>query len=362
VPVWLDDVIGQATMPDPDDRFPSVALFSAALEARGEGMVTMPVSLGKGRCAMCRAPEPFGIGVCPRCARRAGAGDDVLVFLEGTTPGPARRAVREALEERLGGGASAAACEAVVAVERPLLRVPADAGARVVELLEAQGLPARVEARGAPWRAAVPTPIAVLACAVVAGGVAAGLAAGAPVLLITSPAVAAVLAGLAALGRRTPVWNPPSGGRSPLPAEAEATAVRVLAALPAGHARALLLDLLRRAAAVTAAADRVGPLVVAACAAARDLAMLEEHLAAFDGRRDRLAEAPAGWVDALSRCERGRDLLTQRLLDASATLSRLQAGVSEVEGGNAIDELARDLDAEGRRQVEAAREVAELLA
>jgi len=364
VPPWLDQVIGQATMPDPDDRFPAVSLLAAALEARGDGTATAPVSLAKGRCAMCRAPDPFGIGVCPRCARRAGAGDDILVFLERTTPGPARRAVREALEERLGGSASAAACEAAVAVERPLLRVPAEAGARVVELLEAQGLPARVEARGAPWRAAVPPPIAVLAGVVAAGGFIAGLAGAAPVLLVTSPAVAAVLAGLAALGRRTPVWNPPSIARSPLAPEAEATAVRALATLPAGHARALLLDLLRRAAAVTAAADRVGPLVVAACAAAHDLAMLEEHLAAFDARRDRLAEAPAGWVDALSRCERGRDLLTQRLLDASATLSRLQAGaVGEGEArGDTITELARDLDAEGRRQVEAAREVAELLA
>lgn len=362
VPPWLDDVIGRATMPDPDDRFPAVALVAAAIEARGEGLVAVPALPSKGRCAMCRAPEPFGIGVCPRCACRAGAGDDVLVFLERTSPGAARRAMREALEERIGGAASAAACQAAVAGERPLLRVPADAGARVLELLEAQGLPARVETRATSLHAAVRAPIAALAFVVVAGGVAAAMAAAVPMLLATSPAVGIVLVGLAALGRRTPVWNPPSVGRSSLPAEAEATAVRALAALPAGYARALLVDLLRRAAAVTAAAERVGPLVVAACAAARDLAMLEEHLAAFDARRDRLSDAPAGWVDALSRCERGRDLLTQRLLDASATLSRLQAGVVEGSGGDALAELARDLDAEGRRQVEAAREVADLLA
>jgi len=45
-----------------------------------------------------------------------------------------------------------------------------------------------------------------------------------------------------------------------------------------------------------------------------------------------------------------RDLLTQRLLEASAALSGWLAA------------LVRDLGEEGRRQEEAAREVAELLA
>jgi len=97
---------------------------------------------------------------------------------------------------------------------------------------------------------------------------------------------------------------------------------------------------------------------VAACVAARELAALEQHLAAFDARRDRLDDAPPGWLDALSRCERGRDLLTQRLLEASAALSGWQAGA----GGDALGALAQDLDEEGLRQEAAAREVAALLA
>src|SRR2546425_9025529 len=64
--------------------FPSTTLFRSPAD--------------KARCVLCRAPEPFGIGVCSRCARRAAGGDDVLVFLEWTTPGSARRAVRETLE------------------------------------------------------------------------------------------------------------------------------------------------------------------------------------------------------------------------------------------------------------------------
>ncbi|HKW40267.1 MAG TPA: hypothetical protein VJN39_03365, partial [Gemmatimonadales bacterium] len=135
-----------------------------------------------------------------------------------------------------------------------------------------------------------------------------------------------------------------------------------LAALPAGAARGLFTDLLRRAAAVTAAADRLDQLVIAACDAVRDLAALEQHLAAFDARRDRLADPPPGWLDALSRCERGRDLLTQRLLEASAALSSWQAGAVQADGTETLAELARDLGEEGRRQEAAAREVAELLA
>jgi len=141
--------------------------------------------------------------------------------------------------------------------------------------------------------------------------------------------------------------------------------VRALATLPGGTARGLLVDLLRRADAATATgkgAKGVDRLVIAACDAARDLAGLVQQLGAFDARRDRLADAPTGWLDALSRCERGRDLLTQRLLEASAALSGWQASAAAGEGGQTLAALVRDLSEEGRHQEEAAREVAELLA
>src|SRR6266550_4644190 len=253
VPVWLDHVVGRATMPDPDDRFPAIAFVADALERGAEGVEggAAPAPADKARCVLCRAPEPFGIGVCPRCARRAAGGDDVLVFLEWTTPGSARRAVRETLEERIGTGVSAAGRDSAAAGQRPLLRVPAEAGARVVELLEVQGLSARTESRIASWRAAVPPPIMMLAGVVAATGAAAAFVAATPVLLVTSPAVAVGLMTLAVALGRTPVWNPPSSRRSTLPADGERAAVRALAALPTGAARALLIDLLRRADAVT---------------------------------------------------------------------------------------------------------------
>ncbi len=361
IPAWLDDVVARATMPDPGDRFPAVALLAAALERRDEGSDATPVAGAKARCVLCRAPEPFGIGVCPRCARRADGGDHVLVFLERTTRGPARRQVWETLEERIGTGGSIAAA---AAGERPLLSVPTEAGARVTELLEAQGLPVRVEARTALWRTDVPPPILVLAGIVGAAGAAAALAAATPVLLVTSPALAVGLVTLAAALRRAPVWNPSSVRRSTFPPAAERAAVRALATLPSGASRTLLIDLLHRADAVTSGggdAVHLEGLVIAACEAARELAALEQHLGAFDARRDRLADASPAWLDALSRCERGRDLLTQRLLEASAALSSWQAGAAAAEGTEALAELARDLGEEGRRQEAAASEVAELL-
>ncbi len=360
VPVWLDAAVARATASDPDDRFPSVMLLAASLIPENRDALLPPPP--KGTCVFCRATEPFGLGVCPRCARRASGDDDVLVFVERTTPGPAREAVLERLRERI-PAARAAGHEAAAGGERPLLRVPANAGGRVMELLDAHGIPARTEALTNRWRAQVPASIAALAGVVATAGTAAGVAAAAPVLLISAPVMAAGLASVAALGRRTPVWNPPPAARSGLPADVERDAVRTLAALPTGSARRLLIDLLRRASAMPGAVDLVGPLVIAACAAARELAALELHLDAFDTERERLADPSAGWLDALARCERGRDALVQRLLDATATLSRVSGdfALRAASPAASLADLTRELDAESRLQAEVAREVTELL-
>ncbi|HEX4628585.1 MAG TPA: serine/threonine-protein kinase [Gemmatimonadales bacterium] len=362
VPAWLDAAIAQATAPDPDDRFPAMALFAAAL-APDAAVTTDPASgVARDRCVLCRATDPFGLGVCPRCSRRASDPDDVLVFLERTSPGTARRAVLEALEARLGTLTGSADREAVVRGERPLLRVPAAAGAHVVDLLHAHGLPARTVALGGVWRTAVPAPITFLAGGVVVGGFAAALAATAPLLLVLSPAVGLGLVSVAAVWRRTPVWNPPAAGPSSLSPEAEREAVRTVATLPLGEARRLLLDVLRLAGAVTNGTERIGSLVVAACGAARDLASLEQHLSAFDAARERAAAPPAGWLDALSRCEQGRDLLTQRLLETSAALSHWQATTRGTSSGDDdLTDLTRALNDEAQIQTAAAREVAGLL-
>jgi hypothetical protein len=66
-------------------------------------------------------------------------------------------------------------------------------------------------------------------------------------------------------------------------------------------------------------------------------------------------------MDALNRCEQGRDLLTQRLLGASAALSRWQATTRGVSTADDLGALARSLDDDARLQAEAAREIDQLL-
>lgn len=175
----------------------------------------------------------------------------------------------------------------------------------------------------AAWRATVPSEILALIAAVAIGGTVAGFLAATPLLLVTSPVVAAGLAAAAAFGHRKPEWH--------------RVAVDALAQLPDGQARVLLADLLRRAEALPAAAQ-AGPLASAACDVARQLSVLELHGAEFAAQRA---------------------LLMQRLQDASAALSRWQAAQGACES---LGELARELNDESRYQQEAAHEVESLLA
>jgi hypothetical protein len=198
--------------------------------------------------------------------------------------------------------------------------------------------------------------IMALSAAVTVGGIAAGFLAATPLLFFTSPAVAAGLAGTAAFGRRA--------APSALAPAAHRAAVQALTQLVDGHARNLLTDLLRRATSVPNAAGRIAPLVVAACDAARHLASLERHLEAFAGQNDRPVDPSPRWHDAWQRCERGRDLLTERLVEASSALSHWQASAATQldTGPGSLAELAAELKAEARRQQDAAREVEALLA
>lgn len=192
-------------------------------------------------------------------------------------------------------------------------------------------------------RAPLPQDILFLIAAVALGGTTAGFVAAAPVLFITTPLVATGLALGAALTSRVPEWK--------------RVALGFLAQLPEGQARILLDDLLRRASAVPAAAH-VEPLVAAACEAARQLSALEIHLAAFEAQQDTSMEKSPRWHDALQRCQRGASLLTHRLQDAGAALSRWQAAQG---AGESLAALARELNDESRYQQEAAEEVEALL-
>jgi hypothetical protein len=218
---------------------------------------------------------------------------------------------------------------------------------------------------------ALPARAWILADAVVtAGGVAGSVAL--PVLLWSSPLVASLVLLGAGREARTPLVAPPRRTAG-LPRALERTVVEALVALPPGTARGLLADVVRTCGALFEAVAREGDvrglapsleeLLTAACRAARDLADLDEQLTRFERQRERLALAGPERLDALARCERTRDALVQRLLEAMTAVARLRTQQAELSdaGEPTLDEVTRELQAEADAQAAAAREIAVLL-
>lgn len=110
-------------------------------------------------------------------------------------------------------------------------------------------------------------------------------------------------------------------------------------------------------------APPLGELVAAACRAALDLADLDENLGRFERQRERFVGGLPERLDVLSRCERARDALVQRLLEAMTAVARLRTQHAELAGETepTLVELTRDLQAEAALQAAAAREIETLL-
>jgi hypothetical protein len=171
---------------------------------------------------------------------------------------------------------------------------------------------------------------------------------------------------------RTPLVAP-ARREAALPAPLEGAVVEALTALPPGTARNLLADVVRTSGALFATIAREGDprglapsleeLVTAACRAACDLADLDDQLTRFERQRERLAAAGPERLDALARCERTRDALVQRLLEAMTAVSRLRAQQAELADASepALGDITRELQAEADAQAAAAREIAVLL-
>ena len=92
-------------------------------------------------------------------------------------------------------------------------------------------------------------------------------------------------------------------------------------------------------------------LVTAACRAATDLADLDENLGRFERQRERFAAAAPERLDALTRSERTRDALVQRLLEAMTAVARLRTQQAEL--AQASDPTLGELASELRREAEA---------
>jgi hypothetical protein len=235
----------------------------------------------------------------------------------------------------------------------------------------------------APSRVAKPALLSVpladhlLVAAVMVAGAAAGALA-MPALWIVTPPFAAILLGAAvhaARGARGADATP----AAPLPPRLERSVAEAFAALPAGEARELLADVVRRARtlldALAGQADErrlardVTDLVDACCEIAREHARLDAVLPALwepalAPAAARGAADNAGADELRRRGEAGRELLTRRLREAVAAMEQMvvQRGVER--GGLAaqrVAELTSELAAEAAARRHAAQEIQRLL-
>jgi tRNA A-37 threonylcarbamoyl transferase component Bud32 len=362
VPDWLDDVVARATAPAPEDRFPSAAALEEALAGQG-AQTAEPAS----RCALCGGPDPFGAGLCPGCGGGSDGAGETLVVLQRPVGAAAVAAARSRLAEIL--PATGQDAEAAALGQRALFRTSTDGGRRIVEQLSSHQLAARPVPVSHVLEL-LPASFHLMLVAVVIAGAAAGVSA-APSLRWVTPVFAGLLLLSARRGAVTPLVSV-APRKDALPSEVERRLVAALADLPAGTARDLLADLTRLGRTVSAALHRaggledatpaLGELLLAGADAATDLALLDESLGRFERQGERLAVRPNGWADALARCERARDSLVQRLLDAMTVLGRLQGQAAELGGKElALDDTVAALRAEAEAQQAAAREIAALL-
>jgi hypothetical protein len=251
-----------------------------------------------------------------------------------------------------------------------VFRVPRAGVPRLTQELERRELAVRTVPAAHAW-GTLPGKAWVTAAAVATTGAMAGTVA-MPFLLWTSPIVGTLVLVGASRDARTPLVAPPRR-EALLPPELERAVVETLVALPAGMARSLLADVVRASAGLFGTLARtgderglarsLGELVAAACRAARDLADLDENLARFEQQRERMAAAAPDRLDALTRSERTRDALVQRLLEAMTAVARLRTQQAELaqESDPALGDIAEELRRETAAQAAAARELEALL-
>ncbi|HUR95297.1 MAG TPA: serine/threonine-protein kinase [Gemmatimonadales bacterium] len=366
VPEWLDQVVAHATAAAPADRFPTAAAFGEALAQPGAaGALLMDSGTA---CLLCGGPDPLALGLCPACGGSADTAD-TLVFVRA----PSGAAERRSVALRLGTALPAIGPEAARAAaggERPVFRVPRAGLPRLVEAMERRELATRAVPVVASWGALPPKAWMLAGAAVTAGAVAGSVAL--PMLFWTSPVVGTLVLLGANRDARTPLVAPPVRSRA-LPKPLERTVVDALVSLPPGTVRGLLADIVRASESLFATIARtgderglatsLGELVTAACRAALDLSDLDENLTRFERQRERFVTGSAERLDALSRCERTRDALVQRLLEAMTAVARLRTQHAELagEGDSTLADLTRELQAEAAAQSAAAKEIEALL-
>jgi hypothetical protein len=320
------------------------------------------------RCVLCGGLDMLGMGVCASCFR-SGDRPDAFVFFERPRSNAERDAVLEATVDLLGDDAPTRTIADVATGARSLVRVPASSRERVTEVLAARGIRARVVPERELYRA-LPSSFVLVVLGVAVAGIATGLVADSGIGATAIPFALLLTAGGTLSLRQTAVT---SDRRQPaLGSEATARVIESFTMLPAGTARSLLADVVRRGHAVQRALvlrrdpSGLGPmvdqLIIAACESARDLAAIDESLALFDHER-RLDDADTRWLDSYADCEQTRDATVQRLLDAVTVLGQLDAqSMRESDDlGSPLAELIAEIAGEVDARAAAREEIRSLL-
>jgi hypothetical protein len=293
--------------------------------------------IGAGQCVICGAPAAMGADVCDKCSDGGIETADTLVVVQGE--------------------------------ERAYARVPASLAPKVVHRLSLEGKRARaVSVRYA--MSALPARTWLLIVAVLVSGILASR--------VTVPAYA-ILTGVVALALLFTAEHAMIRPRREaitveLPARLQRTLDETFASLPAGTARSLLGDVVRRARVLLGSIDTpeessmkrdVADLVDACCGISLEHARLGAMMAEARPSRSSAAR-PGGEVDTdqlRQRCEAAQETMAKRLRDASDAIGAMY--VQSVERGNApaerVAELTSELTAEASARRQASEEIEKLL-
>lgn len=375
VPPWLDSAVARATAADPSDRFPTAAAFSRALSNTGRSIpvdASRPVArTGSPSCRVCGGPDPLGLSPCLACGEAGTSEKTVLLFVAPGAGWEARRRLFDELARILPGRTRSERLEEVASGRRALVRVPALDLRRVEKHLGARGIPVRRSTRRGVVRA-VPGGFWALIVAILAAGSAAGTLAS-PVLLVTTPAVAAALSVAVLAWAACPAVSPEPVA-APLPPSLRNLVARTAASLGDGPVRDLVLDIAGAARSLLAGArvaaapglfpELVPALVESSCEAAREIEGLEKTLERLEEHATLPLSKPQDWITATSRCGQARDLLVHDLLEALASLGASQSDLALGPEGS-VESLAvcvHRLRDETRIQVRVASELSAVLA
>ena len=306
--------------------------MNAATPERGSKAI-----IGAGQCVICGAPSAMGADVCDRCSEGGVESADTLVVLRGE--------------------------------ERAYARVPASLAPKVVHRLTLEGRNAKaVSVRYA--MAALPAKTWLLIVAVLASGIVAARAT-MPVYAIVTGVVALALLFAAEHAMIRPRREAVT---VELPARLQRTLDETFASLPAGTARSLLGDVVRRARVLLGSLEApeessmkrdVSDLVDACCGIALEHARLDAMMAEAGPARH-AGERASGEVSAnelRQRCAAAQEMMAKRLRDASAAIGSMYVQSVERDSVPAerVAELTSELTAEASARRQASEEIRKLL-